>query len=164
MKVLITGGSGFIGAHLIEKLSKNNDVHIMDFTEPLGKYKKFHKADITNFEDVRNVCKNGFDAIVHLAAKSMPRDLSNVAEFYDINVRGTINILEVARRCDVKKFIFASSSSVYGNTKMPQNEDMQCIPNSFYGASKLACESFCLLYNRFYGIDVSIPRFFTNQK
>ena len=163
MNILITGGLGFIGSRLAEHISKYNNIYILDFVPPAKKsatYKKLYKADIRNISEVKKVCKD-IDAIIHLAAKSTPGDISNVDKFYDINIRGTINLLEAARTSGIKKFIFASSSSVYGNAPKPQKEEMPCMPNSFYGASKLTCENLCMLYGNLYGMDVAIPRFFT---
>lgn len=157
MKILITGGSGFIGSSLLRAL-KGHEITVLDAIHPKGNA-AFVRADITKQEEVNDVCR-GFDAIIHLAAKSTPRE-TDVHSFYDINVKGTLNMLEAARKNDVGKFIFASTSHVYGSAPSPQHESQPCFPNSFYGASKLACESMCLVYSNMHGIKVSLPRFFT---
>jgi UDP-glucuronate 4-epimerase len=99
---------------------------------------------------------------VHLAAKVGVRaSVKNPFIYQDVNVRGTINLLELSRDFDVENFVFGSSSSVYGASEVPFSEKNICQPISPYGASKLACESYCHTYHHLYGIPICCLRFFS---
>ncbi|MCX8130437.1 MAG: SDR family NAD(P)-dependent oxidoreductase [Clostridia bacterium] len=178
--VLVTGGAGFIGSHLCERLLASghkviNIDNFNDFYDPAVK-----KANIINalkdpqyvlFQgDIRDerilehvfACY-GVDIVVHLAALAgVRRSLSNPLEYIDIDIKGTVNLLEFCRNYGVEKFVFASSSSVYGSNPVPFSEDQNtCSQVSPYAASKAAGELFCKTYNTLFGIPVVCLRFFT---
>jgi UDP-glucose 4-epimerase len=170
-KVLITGVAGFMGGHLAEKLlAKGFEVVGLDNfssgpTENLSTVKnskKFSliKGDILNPSDISKA--KDIDAIFHLAAQSsVPRSTDDPSGDFEINVRGTINVLEHARKEDVKAFIFASSSTVYGEAKvLPTPEDHPMLPISNYGASKAAGEVYCSSYFFLYGIGTVSLRYY----
>ncbi len=181
MAILVTGGAGFIGSHLIEKLlSENKNVicfdNLNDYYNP--KIKRNNIADCIdnpNFilieGDIRDVhlLNSLFDThniteVVHLAARAGVRySLENPMLYQDVNVKGTINLLEVIRNYNVRNFVFGSSSSVYGiNSKVPFNEnDKIDKPVSPYAATKRAAELFCFTYHHLYDIPITCLRFFT---
>lgn len=165
MKTLITGGSGFIGTNVISKLLKTgNEITVLDnFPATTGKNLiEFIQADIRNPLQLDKQTAGNFDALIHLAAKSDARNMEDFSTFKEINVDGTMNVLELARKKDIKKVIFASSSHVYGN--IPQNkfaESGPINPISYYGSSKFFGETICRAYSDFYGINCIILRLFT---
>ncbi len=182
MKILVTGGAGFIGSHLCEKLlSLNQQVFCLDnfndFYEPTEKRKNIEEAaSSANFTllegDIREKSFLGkvfslhnFDVVVHLAAMAGVRPSINKPELcYDVNVTGTLNLLEYYRQQPgKKKLIFASSSSVYGNSKeVPFKEsDPVNNPISPYAASKKAGELLCFTYHYLYNISCVCLRYFT---
>lgn len=182
MNFLVTGGAGFIGSHVCERLL--HDGHsvwafdeLNDFYDPqlkranireiqaLAKPFEFIQGDIC---DAAAVCELfasvRFDQIIHLAARAGVRpSLEKPALYQRVNVEGTVNLLEAARQTGVKKVTLASSSSVYGvNAKMPFKEsDAIFTPVSPYAASKLACEALGHTYHYVYNMDVAMVRFFT---
>jgi UDP-glucuronate 4-epimerase len=177
--VLITGAAGFIGSHLCERLL-DEDMSVIgvdnfdDFYNPqikrdnisnCLKNKNFQliEADIRE-RSAMDKAVGGVDIIVHLAAKAGVRP--SIAEpllYSDVNINGTMVLLEAANKRKVGKFIFASSSSVYGNNeKVPFSEDDNVdFPISSYAATKKACELICHTYHHLYGIDLTCLRFFT---
>jgi len=170
VKVLVTGGGGFIGSHVVERLLKlgHDVVVVLDKADPdkvlhLGDRVKFVKGDIRRPEDCREAVK-GIDAIIHLAAR-IHVDLSIHAplEFYETNVRGTMNLLEAVRHnSSVKKFVYMSTAEVYGNRShgLLKETDL-CDARSPYAASKYAGERYCLSYYYTYGApDITIVRGF----
>ena len=181
MNILITGGAGFIGSHLTERLLRegNSIITIIDdfndYYDPKTKYRNIasfpgegvciETIDIRDTEEVERVIANNKpDLIIHLAARAGVRpSLKDPVLYTSVNVDGTIGILELARKYGIKKFIFASSSSVYGNTdSVPFREDNHNIqPISPYGVSKLAGEYYCRVYSKVYGLDIIALRFFT---
>lgn len=179
--VLVTGGAGFIGSHLCECLLREKIQTICldnfdDFYDPAIKqrnvadlttsplFEKF-EGDIRDLQLLRDLCKRyRFDGIVHLAARAGVRpSIQNPILYEDVNVRGTLNTLEICREFRIQKFVFASSSSVYGESKrIPfSEEDPADSPISPYGATKRAGELLCYTYHRLYEIDVACLRFFT---
>lgn len=185
---LVTGGAGFIGSHLCESIIKNGDKVIIvdnfnDYYDP--KIKKYNLNEIKNtirkyniFQDkfvvyegdirdkkiLKEIFSHKIDIIVHLAAMAGVRpSISNPYLYYDVNITGTLNLLEECKKNNVKKFIFASSSSVYGNNKkVPFSEsDSVDLPISPYAATKKSCELLCHTYNHLYGISIACLRFFT---
>lgn len=179
-RILITGAAGFIGSHLCERLiSKGNTVVGLDNFDPfydrkikesnirdLKKSKGFKliEGDIRDAESVNSICGNGIDIIVHLAAKAGVRpSIADPLGYADCNIRGTMVLLEAAKKLNIKKFIFASSSSVYGNNKkVPFSEtDNVDFPISPYAATKKAGELICHTYHHLYKIDISCLRYFT---
>lgn len=178
MKILVTGGAGFIGSHLVDNLlSRGDDVVVYDNFSPYysGKEKNIQKhvdsknknfklvrADILDFASLSDAV-SGCDAVAHLAAQPGVRySLEHASEVAKINVDGTVNVLEACVKNNVKKIVFGSSSSVYGDVeKLPAREEYACNPISPYGASKLAGEKFCECYSRVHGLSIPMLRFFT---
>jgi UDP-glucuronate 4-epimerase len=179
---LVTGGAGFIGCHVCQELlNRGHSVWAFDdlneFYDPnlkranlrelqtLGKPFEFIFGDLTDDEAIAEVFASAqFDQIIHLAARAGVRpSLAEPALYQRVNVEGTVNILEAARRRGIKKITIASSSSVYGvNSKVPFAEtDPIFTAISPYAASKLACEALGHVYHHVYGIDVAMLRFFT---
>jgi UDP-glucuronate 4-epimerase len=179
---LVTGGAGFIGSHVCERLlNQKHHVTVLDdlnaFYDPALKLRnltglqvfgpsfKFVRGDLTDAAFVDNVIKNGqFEQIIHLAARAGVRpSLEQPALYQRVNVEGTVNVLEAARRYGPKKVTIASSSSVYGiNSKVPFSEsDPIFSAISPYAASKLACEALGHVYHHVYGLDIAMLRFFT---
>ena len=179
MKILVTGCAGFIGSHVCEDLlQKQNIVYGLDNLndyyninqkkenlEILKLYPNFffQKGDITNKADL-SLINGSFDVIVHLAALAGVRySISNPNLYVDTNINGTINLLEACRQNNVNRFVYASSSSVYGlNTRIPFKEtDLIEKCNSPYAVTKLSKEAFCKMYHQLYGIHTIGLRFFT---
>ena len=181
MNILITGVAGFIGSHLAEKLlsKKNYIIGIDNFDKFYSIDIKrrnisgfsndsnfmFYEGDIRNDKLLKEIFKeNKIDAIVHLAAKAGVRpSISQPHEYYDVNINGTLNILETMKEFGVKKLVFASSSSVYGNNKkIPFSEDDNVdFPISPYAATKKSGELLCHTYHHLYNFDITCLRFFT---
>jgi UDP-glucuronate 4-epimerase len=181
---LVTGAAGFIGARTAEMLIEDGHTvigadNLNDAYDPrmkehrLGHLQKlrgftFHKLDISNREAILGQASvfNGqkFDAIVHLAARAGVRfSVENPWAFYETNVMGTLNLLELCRRDSIKKFLLASTSSIYGeNPPYPTPEAASSSePLQPYAASKKAAEVLAHSYHHLYGIDISVVRYFT---
>jgi UDP-glucuronate 4-epimerase len=179
---LVTGGAGFIGSHVCERLLRSGHaVWALDSLDPfydprlkhrnleeiqaLGKPFQFVQGDITDARAVDGlVARAKFDQIIHLAALAGVRpSLDEPARYQRVNVEGTVNVLEAARRAGTKKITIASSSSVYGvNSKVPFSEsDPIFSAISPYAASKLACEALGHVYHHIYGMDIVMLRLFT---
>ena len=182
MNFLVTGGAGFIGSHVCERLLRSGHAvrafdDLNSFYDPqikqrnlrevrsLGLSFEFVRGDITDRAAVDQVFGGvKFDQVVHLAARAGVRpSLEQPALYQRVNVEGTVNVLEAARIAGVKKITIASSSSVYGaNSKVPFSEsDPVFSAISPYAASKLACEALGHAYHHLYGMDVAMLRFFT---
>ncbi|HWD90751.1 MAG TPA: SDR family NAD(P)-dependent oxidoreductase [Verrucomicrobiae bacterium] len=182
MNFLVTGGAGFIGSHVCERLlHAGHQVWAFDelnsFYDPqikrrnirdiqaLAKPFEFIQGDITDRAALDELFASvKFDQVIHLAARAGVRpSLAEPALYQRVNVEGTVNLLEAARTTGVKKFIIASSSSVYGvNSKVPFAEsDPIFAAISPYAASKLACEALGHVYHHIYGLDIAMLRFFT---
>jgi UDP-glucuronate 4-epimerase len=181
-KILITGGAGFIGSHLVDHLLAEGGWRVTvvddlnDFYSPAIKRANIaghlQNADYNLVEaDIRDSAamarmfdEANFDVIVHLAARAGVRPSLSEPELYaETNINGTLNLLELARRHGIKQFVFGSSSSVYGvNTKVPFAEDDRIHqPISPYAATKAAGELLCHTYTHLYGIRCVCLRFFT---
>ena len=186
--ILITGGAGFIGSHLSERLLKEgNKVFIIDnFNDyydpkikrnnveevkktclvnniPLDNYKIF-EGDIRDNDFLKEVFTNKIDSIMHLAAMAGVRpSIQNPSLYYDVNITGTVNLLERCRENNIKQFVFASSSSVYGNNeKIPFSEgDRVDNPISPYAATKKSGELLCHTYHHLFDMNIACLRFFT---
>jgi len=165
-RILVTGGAGFIGFHLCKKLTNLGlDVTIYDNLSS-GKMEnvkdvpkaKFVKGDILDLKKLCNMEKT--DVIFHLAAQVVvPYSMENPTEDFETNARGTLNVLEKARKDD-SRLVFASSAAVYGNpTQMPTSESYGFHPFSCYGLSKVVGEEYCQMYANQYGLDITILRF-----
>jgi UDP-glucuronate 4-epimerase len=183
MNFLVTGGAGFIGSHVAERLlTSGHSVCVLDdlnpFYEPAlkqenlrllervgGERLRFVSGDILDVNLLRDLFAGSrFDQVVHLAARAGVRpSLEQPALYQRVNVEGTANLFEAARLNKVRKLVVASSSSVYGiNAKVPFSEsDPIFHPISPYAASKLACEALGHVYHHVYGLDVVMLRFFT---
>lgn len=182
MNFLVTGGAGFIGSHLCERLlHEGHSVWAFDdlnnFYAPaikqvnlrvlqsLARPFTFIHGDVTDRAAVEELFRETqFDQVIHLAARAGVRpSLAEPALYQRVNVEGTVNLLEAARARGVRKLIIASSSSVYGvNAKVPFAEDDPIFrPISPYAASKLACEALGHVYHHLYGMDIVMLRFFT---
>ena len=166
-KIAVTGGAGFIGSNLVERLlSKGHEVTVVDDLSTglksnldLNKI-TFHELSLTNRDGLAKAL-NGVDAIVHLGARgSVPRSLKNPIATHDVNATGTLNVLEAART-NGAQVIFSSSSSVYGrNGQLPKDESMWLSPLTPYAASKLAAEGYVQAYGAAYEVPVTLLRFF----
>ena len=179
MRILVTGGAGFIGSHLVEKLlATGHEVSILDdfndFYDPQIKRAnlaavagdvEIHQVDLRNSAGVNSVFRaRKFDAIAHLAARAGVRpSIRQPQLYYDTNVTGTLHLLEAARLTGIERFIFASSSSVYGVSKtVPFSESLHLTQTiSPYAATKIAGEFLCSTYSHLYQMRVVALRFFT---
>ena len=181
MNILITGGAGFIGSTLADKLLKeNNKIFVIDNFNDYYDVRlkernvsvnlenpnyKLYRGDICDRELVKNIfAENKIDTVVHIAARAGVRpSLEDPLEYIRSNIDGTINILENMKKAEVKKIVFASSSSVYGNCKAEKfSEDLKVTePISPYAATKSSCEQFLYTYSKLYGINAVCLRFFT---
>ena len=170
MKYVITGGAGFIGSNLVERLVKEgNKVHVIDnfsFGKLENCNKKAHYINIdlsqkSNYNQVKEVCKNA-DSVFHLAciARVQP-SIKNPVEYEMNNTMSTVNILKACVDSNVRRFIYSSSSSVYGNqTNLPLKEDFKTNPLSPYGAQKLYGEILCKTFSKVYGLETVSLRYF----
>ena len=179
MRLLVTGGAGFIGSNFVEHaLRKGDTVGVLDdfndYYEPEIKKSNLalvldqislHQVDLGEQAAVKKIVKDGgYDTIVHLAARAGVRPSMQDPELYlDTNIKGTFNMLEAAREAGVKRFIFASSSSVYGASQVVPFSEEQRLSQTLspYAATKLAGETICSNYAYLYGIQVVCLRFFT---
>lgn len=169
-KYLVTGGGGFIGSNIVEKLvSEGKDVRVLDnFStgkrENLLQFKdkiEIIEGDIRSFHIVMDAVKD-VDYIMHEAAlPSVPRSIKDPLTTNEVNIVGTLNLLQAARDEGVKRFVFASSSSVYGDkNESPKKETMIPDPKSPYAASKIAGEYYCRIFNKLYGLPTIALRYF----
>jgi len=172
MRILVTGGAGFIGSYLCEKYTKEkhtvlcldnflsgnllNVRHLLDYRNF-----KLIKGEVRDFDFLQRIIRD-VDVIFHLAAQiHVDRSYVEPQLTYDINVMGTQNVLEVARIYDVKKVIHASTSEVYGSAQyVPIDEKHPLDAPHPYGASKIASDRMCNAYVITYGMNIAIPRFF----
>lgn len=179
MRILVTGGAGFIGSHLVEKLlATGHEVSILDdfndFYDPQIKRANIervagdvaiHRIDLRDSAAVNLLFhREKFDAIAHLAARAGVRpSIQQPQLYYDTNVSGTLHLLEAARVTGIERFIFASSSSVYGICKtVPFSEDVHLTQTiSPYAATKVAGEFLCSTYSHLYKMRILALRFFT---
>ena len=164
-KVLVTGGAGFIGFHLCNKLL--NFTHHVTVYDNLSSGKmenvkdlpktQFIKGDILDLHKLCSIDKA--DLIFHLAAQVVvPYSMENPVDDFETNAHGTLNVLEKARKDDAR-LVFASSAAVYGNpANFPTPENYGHHPFSFYGLSKVVCEDYCNMYVEKYGMDITILR------
>lgn len=160
MKVLVTGGSGFIGRSVLEELLlRGHDVKSFDLIEPPLTV-PFIKGDVRNFEALKRAAE-GMECIVHLAAiVSAVEAMERPLDTFETNVKGTMNVAEVARR-EEARVVYASSVAVYGEPlHLPISEDHPTLPKNVYGSTKLAGESLLLGYAGSFGISVTSLRFF----
>lgn len=183
MKILVTGGAGFIGGHIAERfVRKGHDVTVLDILDPFydvgikeynievsqklaqkgdGKY-EFVEGSVTDRECVSKLVSD-IEFVFHQAAQAGVRtSVDNPQKVHQINVNGTVNVLEAARKEGVTRVVNASSSSVYGKPEyLPYDEEHPITPVSPYGASKVAAEQYVRVYNEVYGLPTVSLRYFT---
>ena len=170
MRYLVTGGAGFIGSNTVDELARRG--HHVVVLDDLSSGKaanlarawahiEFMQHSITDLDRVREACR-GVDYVIHLAARpSVPRSVKDPLETNRINVDGTLNVLVAARDANVKRVVFAGSSSVYGETPtLPKREIMRPAPISPYGLSKLTGEMYGQVFHRVYGLEFVSLRYF----
>ena len=176
--ILVTGSAGFIASHLIEELLKDENNSIigidnfysgtkenLDFIKSIDSKNRFEfiEADIRNFEEVNNIIKDKqIEQIYHLAAiVSVQESIENPLLSNEVNVKGTLNILESSKLNSLKRVIFSSSAAVYGDEPtQPKNENSIIKPISPYGYEKLIGEQYMKLYSELYGLETVILRYF----
>jgi UDP-glucose 4-epimerase len=170
-KICVTGGAGFIGSHLVDRLIiEGNEVVVIDnlfagnlenIKHNLGKQNfQFVKVDVRDYEQVKSLIKD-VDIIFHEAAlTSIKMSLRRPNLIKSVNVTGTSKLLEAALNSNVKRFIYASSAAVYGNIPSPQKEDMRPQPISPYGESKLEAENYVREFHEKYGLETICLRYF----
>lgn len=170
-KVIVTGGTGFIGSHLVERLFKDGvEVIVIDDLSsgkleniPDGVEYTFVHCDLASDEFLRtaHLYFEGVDVIFHLAAKARVQpSIDDPVTFHDSNVTGTHNLLVAAKTFNVTRVVFSSSSSVYGNAVVPTTESHALNPMSPYALHKLIGEQYCRLFAELYGIDTVSLRYF----
>ena len=167
MRILVTGGAGFIGSHLVDRLIKENHKVLVIDNLTTGKKENvnpqadFYNLDICDFEKIKPLFEN-IDFVFHLAAiPRVPVSVEDPIGTSKVNILGTINVFKAAIEAKVKRIIFASSSSVYGNQeKLPFKEDMKPNPISPYALQKLVGEQFAKLFTKLYGIPIISLRYF----
>jgi len=168
MKYLVTGGAGFIGSHLAEELvRRGHEVTIFD-NFSTGTHENLRglpvyviEGDLRNSDQLDSAVK-GIDTVFHLAALcSVSRSVSDPMSTHDVNITGTLNLLEACRKACVRRLVFSSSSSVYGESEtLPKHEEMKPAPISTYAVSKLTGEHYCQVYWKAYGLETVCLRYF----
>jgi UDP-glucose 4-epimerase len=170
MRYLVTGGAGFIGSNLVGALlDQHHTVRVLDnFStgkrENIAPYAgtiEVFEGDIVRYHTVREAME-GVDVVLHQAAlPSVPRSVKDPLSSNEVNVTGTLNILYAAKEAKVRRVVYASSSSVYGDTpELPKHEGMIPNPLSPYAVSKLAAETYCRVFARIYGLETVCLRYF----
>ncbi|NVO02097.1 MAG: SDR family oxidoreductase [Bacteroidetes bacterium] len=171
-KFLVTGGAGFIGSNIVNRLlNDGHEVRVLDnfstskreniLPFQSNKSFEFFEGDLRSFHIVHNVVK-GVDYILHQGAlPSVPRSINDPITTNDVNILGTLNILEAAREFNIKRVVCASSSSVYGNSEnLPKVETMPVAPLSPYAITKYAQERYCQIFSSIYGLETVCLRYF----
>lgn len=167
MKAIVTGGAGFIGSHLVEELIfKGAEVHVLDsmisgHLDYVHPHAVIHTYDICSKEAKQIILQEKPDVVFHLAAQAdVGRSIRDPKYDADVNINGTINILDACCKASVKKVIFASTSGVYGNLQkdLISEEDL-AVPISYYGLSKLTAESYIRLFYQLYRLPYTILRY-----
>src|SRR5579884_2685903 len=169
-KYVVTGGAGFIGSHIAEELLRRNQtVTVIDnFStgkrenlETFGVKVEVIAADISRSTDLAKIF-SGIDYVIHQAAiPSVPKSIVDPRTSHEANVNGTLNVLIAARDAGVKRVVYASSSSLYGDSPtLPKHEEMMPNPLSPYGAQKLFAEMYCQVFTRSYGLETVSLRYF----
>ncbi len=168
--MLVTGGAGFIGSHIAERLvGLGHDVRILD------NFSTGRRENLASFEDGVDVLEGdlrdvpsveravrGVEVVFHEAAlASVPRSVSDPVSSNDVNVTGTLNLLVASRDAGVRRVVYASSSSVYGDSpELPKLESMASSPQSPYAVTKLAAENYCMVFSSLYGLECVALRYF----
>jgi len=162
LPVVVFGAAGFVGRNVVEKLVKEGErVVASDITEdPFKGNVTYQKADVLDRERIFDVVK-GSDVVVDLAASPLVSSLEDAVGNMKVNIEGTLNILDAARKWKVSKVIYSSASSVVGNVKYnPVDEEHPCYPKTAYAVAKKACEDYIRVYNETFGLNYLIFRFF----
>lgn len=169
-RFLVTGGAGFIGSHITEELARRK--HLVRVLDNFSSGKKENLKNLAGKVEImrgdirdRSTClraAKGIDHVLHQAAlRSVPRSLVDPASYNEVNVGGTLNMLEAAKANKVRSFVFASSSSIYGDvTVFPEKEDALSRLISPYALSKLAGEYYCKIFSHHYGLPTACLRYF----
>jgi nucleoside-diphosphate-sugar epimerase len=169
-RVLVTGGGGFIGSNLVRRLVElGDDVRVLDnFStgnrrnlEELAGDVEVYEGELRSYERVHNAVR-GVEVVFHIGAlPSVPRSVQDPLTTSAVNVEGTLNVLSAARDEGIRRVVFASSSSVYGNSgDLPRRENQHLDPISPYGVSKLAAERYCVSFSRVYDLETVALRYF----
>ena len=168
MKILVTGGAGFIGGHLVEELLKQkHQIFVVD-DESATSSEKFnwfaecnnYKFSILEKEKLETIFQNGIDYVFHLAAETkIQLAMENPEKCFSVNIMGTINVLELSRKYNVKRVIVASSSSIYGFNAAPHQETQKPDCLNPYATSKLCDEYICEMYTKVFGVETVLFRF-----
>lgn len=168
-KILVTGGAGFIGSHLVEKLLEQDyEVFVVDNESAISSDKfywfdkaKNYKFDILEKEKLEKIFQNNIDFVFHLAAETrIQPSIKEPEKCFNTNINGTINILELAKKYKTKRIIFASTSAVYGLNEPPNFEEQKMDCLNPYSASKLCGEILCNTYTKIYNLETICFRFF----
>jgi len=170
MRYLVTGGAGFIGSNIVDELVKRDQEVVVLDDLSAGKETNLagvrdridlHIGSITDLAAVQSACK-GVHYVIHLAARtSVPRSVLNPLETNHVNIDGTLNVLVAARDVQVRRFVFAASSSAYGETPtLPKIENMPAQPISPYGVTKYVGEMYAQVFGRVYGLENACLRYF----
>jgi dTDP-glucose 4,6-dehydratase len=172
LRTLVTGGAGFIGSHLVDRLMKEGyEVTILDDfsagkVENIQHYsdsRSFHlvKGDVRNLEDVKKAVRD-VDVVFHLAAiVNVPLSIENPSLVNHVNIQGTVNLLEASLKKNIQQFIYISTSAVYGEARyLPINEEHPIMPLSPYGISKFTAEHYCDIFHKIHGLKTVCLRFF----
>lgn len=167
-KIMVTGAGGFIGSHLSDRLAERNDLLLVDdfsigLRENLAEVEKrpnvrIVEADITHRDEMYELTR-GVEIVFHLAISCLRTSIHKPFLSHDINAGGTLNLCWAAHEHGVRRFLYVSSSEVYGTAQtVPMDEQHPCHPMTVYGASKLAGEFYALAYHRTYGLPVAVIR------
>jgi UDP-glucose 4-epimerase len=166
--ILVTGGAGYIGSHIVEQLIKNKEnVIILDnlvtgYKKLINKKAKFVKADIRNKSKIKRIIKDyNISSIIHLAAYlNVSEAENNKKKYYQNNIIGTKNLLEVCKNSNVENIIFSSSCSIYGDVKGPVNENRKANPQGYYAYTKYKSEELIKKFSKQYKFKYGILRYF----
>ncbi len=161
MKAAVFGASGFVGINVVEALTTAGiEVIASDIRECDAIKTEFRKADLLDYDQVENVVKDT-DVVIHLAASPLPVSVEKPKLNARINIEGSLNIMDAARNCGVKKIVFSSASSLVGDVKYnPVDEIHPCTPKTPYGVAKFAMEHYLRVYQELYHLDYLVFRFF----
>lgn len=164
-RVLVTGGSGFIGSHLVNRLIKERCKEVIIFDKQIRQNKfqssnslRIIQGEITDIEKLQGTM-SGIDYVFHMAVLPLGACTENPRACLEVNINGTFNVLEVAKKANVKKMVFSSASSVYGDTEETMDESHPLNAKTMYGASKLAGEYFLRAFYDMYKLDYVILRY-----
>ena len=169
-RYLVTGGAGFIGSHIVDRLvADQHQVRVLDDLSsgrlenlaPVKDRVEFIKADLRDRKAIATICQ-GIEYVIHAAAwRSVPKSMADPYGYAEVNVLATVDLLDAAVKAKVKRFVCVSSSSVYGETTVvPMHEGLPTLPVSPYAASKLVDEVYCGLFSRAFGLETVCVRYF----